>query len=169
MNIDDKSKPKIRPLDKELKELGFNEEQIKTILEWVDTIPIRIYGGDEIKVEVKKGTVRVNEHLINPDDLSFNKLPHDLKIYYQWDNGYFYNPFEIPDGTVLYNPFRGEPLRHNEGGKPTPATDINGEKIMRNPFNGNICAKFLFENGIALKRWIVNDNNEWEETDIQQD
>lgn len=159
-------KVNIRPPSKELGALGFNEEEIQKILEWVDTIPIRIYGGNNIQVEVKKGVVRVNEHMVHPDELSFNLLPHDLKIYYQWDNGMFYNPFNIPDGAILYNPFKGEPLKHNKDGKPTPA-DISGEKVMRNPFTGNITGKFLFDKGKAIKRWIVNDKNEYELKDLE--
>lgn len=73
-----------------------------------------------------------------------------------------------PDGVVVYNPFKGSPLRHNKGGAPTPATDINGEKIMRNIFNGNVSSKFLFKDGVAIKRWVVNDKNEWEEKELEK-
>jgi len=154
----------IRNLETELSNLGLNDEQSKKILEWVDTIPIRVYGSD-IKVEIKKGVVRVNEDSVDPNDLSFNKLPRDLKIYFQWDNGMMINPFDIPDGTILFSPFSGEAMRHNKDGKPTPA-DINGDKIMRNPFNGNITGKFLYENGKPIKKWVVKDG-EWVEVEIE--
>ena len=159
-------RPKIRNLKDELIKLGLTDALSDDVLKWVDTIPVRVYNTN-IKVGVKNGTVRVNEDSVVPDDLSFNTLPWDLKIYYQWDNGYFHNPFDLPDGIILYNPFTGAGLRHNKGGEPTPANDINGEKIQRNPFNGNICGKFLYKDGKALKRWIVNDNNEWEEKTIE--
>ena len=158
----DTSEPNIRKLIDELEKLGFDQEQSTKILEWIDTLPIRNYGGEDIKVEIKKGVVRINEHLVEPNDLSFNKLPKDLKIYYLWDNGFFYNPFDLPNGLILYSP-SGKALQYNKGGEPTPATDVNGEIISHNPFNGNVCLKFLYDDGKLIRRWIVNDNNEWEE------
>lgn len=162
----EEEKINIRKLETELSDLGFDEEQSKKILEWVDTIPIRVYG-DNISVIIKNGVVRINEDLVDINDLSFNKLSKDLRIYYSWDNGKFYNPFNIPDGAILYNLFTGEGLRHNKNGPPTPATDINGEKIQMNPWSGKICGKFLYENGKPIKRWIVNDDNEWEEKELE--
>ena len=83
MENSEEREPKIRKLETELSDLGFDEEQSKKILKWVDRIPIRVYGSN-IKVEVKNGTVRVNEDSVDPYDLSFNKLPKDLKIYHKY-------------------------------------------------------------------------------------
>jgi len=168
LNPLNKQEPKIRDLKKEIKDLGFDEEQSKKILEWVDTIPIRVYGSD-INVEVKQGVVRVNENSVDFNSLSFNDLPEDLRLHYMWDNGKLRDPFNLPDEMVLYNPFTGEAFRHNRktGTKEIP-TDLNGEVMMHNPFNTRISGKILYENGIPIKRWIVNEDNEWEEKELEK-
>lgn len=154
-----KTEANIRNLSNELKDLGFNEEQADKILEWVDTIPIRNYAGEEVKVELKKGTVRVNEHLVNSEDLSFNKLPHDLALYYAWDNGMLHNPFDLPDNIILHNPFTGKAI--NKDG--TPAKMGNSTKIITNPFNMKIISKIEYKDDKPYKKWSVNSNNEWVE------
>lgn len=158
----DTSKTKIRNLTTELEELGFNNEQVVKILEWVDTIPIRNYGDENIKVEIKKGTVRINEHLIEPEELSFNNLPHDLATYYLWDNGFLYNPFNLPPDAILTNPFTGESVYAKDG---SVVFRGNETIILRNPFNSKLLSKVQYKDDKVFKVWKVNENNEWEEFD----
>lgn len=106
------------------------------------------------------------ENKIDPDDLSFNLLPEDVARDYLMENGYFHNPFDLPDGVIMINPFSGEAMRHNADTPKEPTTnppELNGNRVLRNPFNSKITGKILYENGIAIKKWNVNDENEWEE------
>jgi hypothetical protein len=157
----------VRDYDDELSKLGLSEEQIKGVLGWVDTISIHIYGGDNIEAKVHNGVVKINEQLIDADDLSFNKLPEKVRLQYLADNGYFYNPFDLPDGVILYNPFTGDASKHVEGDKPIHnPEDLNGVKIMRNPFNSLITNKIEYKDGLPIKKWDVNEDNEWIEVEL---
>lgn len=149
----------IRKLDEELEEMGFDAKQVNKILNWVDTIPIRIYGGNDIHVKVKYGIVRVNDHLIDCEDLSFNNLPQEDRILYLWDNKKLFNPFKIPPDAILLNPFTGEGGRYDG----EPHDFENTTHYGMNPFNCKLFSKIEYKDGKAHKFWKVNSNNEWEE------
>jgi hypothetical protein len=152
----------IRNLPKELEDLGFSGDQKTKILEWVDRLPIQIYGGENIHVRINNGAVLINENLIDYDDLSYNLLSDDLKMSYAFYTGKFMSPFNIPDGTVTYNAITGVPKMIMDGELVPAEIEDGSEIVMRNPFNNNISGKFLYENNMPVKKWIVNDNNEWE-------
>ncbi len=159
----------VRDYDDELGKLGFTDEQIKSILFWVDTIPIHIYGGENIEAKVRNGIVKINENLIDADDLSFNELPEKVRLQYLADNGHFHNPFDLPDGVILCNPFTGAASKHVKGGYPTHnPTDLNGIKIMRNPINCLITSKIEYKEGIPIKKWDVSEDNEWIEVELKK-
>ena len=109
---------------------------------------------------------------INPDDLSFNLLPEDVARDYLMENGHFHNPFDLPDGIILINPYSGKAMRHNADTPKKPTNnppELNGERILRNPFNSKIIGKILYENGIAIKKWDVSEDNEWVEGKLDKD
>jgi len=65
------------------------------------------------------------------------------------------NPFEIPEGTALMNPFTFETVN---------GIMEDGEHYVKNPFKAyEITRKVLFEGGKAVRAWEVNDKNELEE------
>lgn len=161
-NMEDK---KIRNLTKELVELGFSEADADKIIEWTDNLPIRIYGGENIQVEMKKGAVNVNAHIIDPKDLSFNNLPEQTKLSYLWDHGYLYNPFKIKPNTPLYSPFTGIAIDSTTG----EIIDLGNEvQIFRNPFHMNITRKIEYKDSVPYKVFDVDENNEWVEGDISE-
>ncbi len=160
----EETEPKIiRDLTKELIELGFDKEHAGKILEWVDTIPIRNYGDEDIKIEIKKGTVRIDEHLVDANDLSFNNLTRDQRLQYLWDNDGMYNPFEMPDDVILFHPWSGQAI-HKDG---TPAKMGNTIKMMMNPFSCRINMKIEYKNDKPYKRWELDENNEWIEAKLE--
>ena len=109
------------------------------------------------------------ESKINPNDLSFNLLPEDVAINYLKENGHFHNPFDLPDGVILINPFTGVAMRHNADTPKEPTTnppELNGDKLLYNPFNSKIIGKILYEKGYAIKKWGVDKNNEWVEEEL---
>lgn len=111
------------------------------------------------------------EYNIDPDNLSFNLLPEDVAREYLMENGHFHNPFDLPDGVFLINPFTGIAMRYNADTPKSPTTnppELNGERIIRNPFNSKIISKLLYENGIVIKKWGVSDDNEWIEEDLEK-
>ncbi len=155
----------IRNLEKEVEALGFNDEQTNKILEWVDTIPIRIYGGENINVVVNRGAVVINSDAIDPYDLSFNLLDKQTRLNYLWDTGKFYNPFKSPKDVVLVNPFTGKAI-NNDG---TPADLGDTIHYMHNVFNLRLMNKIEYKEGKAVKSWRVNDENEWVEEELRKE
>ena len=155
----------IRNLGKELEALGFDYEQSNKILEWVDTIPIRIYGGENINVVVNKGAVVINSQAIDPNDLSFNLLDKQTRINFLWDTGKFNNPFKLPKDIILFNPFTGIPIRPD--GKPVNLG--NTVHYMHNVFNCKLFAKIEYQEGKPIKLWHVNDQNEWVEEELRKE
>jgi len=111
------------------------------------------------------------EYDIDPDDLSFNLLPNDVANDYLMENGHFHNPFDLPDGIIMINPFTGVAVRHNKDTPKEPTynpPELNGNRIIRNPFTSKITGKILYENGIAIKKWGVSDDNEWVEENLEE-
>jgi len=162
--MEKQNKLEVRNLTKELEELGFNESDADKIIEWTNNLPIRIYGGDNIKVEMKKGAVNVNAHIIDSKDLSFNQLPEQTKLNYLWDHGFIYNPFKIKPNTPLYNPFTGVGIDSTTG----DIVDLGNEvQIFRNPFHMNIIRKIEYKDSVPYKVFDVVDN-EWVEGDISE-
>jgi hypothetical protein len=104
------------------------------------------------------------KEIINPNELSFNNLDEKVAIEYLLNNGYFHNPFKLPDNVKLINPFTGHAIDKN--GKP-----INmGDEIfiIRNPFNSKIIGKIEYKNGKPFKKWDVNDKNKWVEIEFNK-
>lgn len=99
--------------------------------------------------------------MVNKNDLSFNNLPKDERLNILIDGGELFNPFEIPDGVVLWNPFTFIPITKEDGEFVRPIIP-DGETIFRNPFSGKITTKVLFKDDKPVKAWTVNGDNEWE-------
>lgn len=94
------------------------------------------------------------EKEIDIDDLSFNLLPKKVRV--EAMRPHLIDPFNIPEGTPLMNPFTYEVVN---------GVMKDGVHTIRNPFKEyEIRGKVLFESGKAVKAWKVNDNNELEET-----
>ena len=107
---------------------------------------------------------------IDPNDLSFNELPEDIAINYLMEHGHFHDPFNLPDGVIMINPYTGKAMRHNKGGEPTHnPPELNGERILRNPFTSKSTGKILYENGVAIKKWGVSEDNKWVKGELDKD
>jgi hypothetical protein len=160
-------KIQLRNLTDELTALDFTEEQAEKILEWVDTIPILICGDeDNVQVRVNRGGVVINEDMIDSQDLSFNELPDETRLQYLWYTNKLYNPFKIPVGAKLGNPFTGEILEviNAETKETKPVIFEDGEEFASmNPFNMNLSTKFVYKDNKPVKRFTVDENNEWVE------
>jgi hypothetical protein len=105
---------------------------------------------------------------INKNDLSFNKLPEKKRREILLKEGNFYNPFEIPDGTVLWNAFTFVPITKRDGEVVTPIIS-DGEQIFRNPLNSKIISKCLFINNKVVSAWEVTKDNEWAVIEPKED
>lgn len=156
---------KIRNLTKELEGLGFSNEQSDKIIEWVDTIPIMVFYGKDIHVEVKKGGVMINSNLINPNKLSFNLLDEQTRLNFLYHSGNYYNPFKLPKDIILVNPFTGIAMK-SDG---TPADLGNTIHYMHNVFNHKLFTKIEYKDGYPIKTWVVNEQNEWEERELRKE
>ena len=97
---------------------------------------------------------------INKNELSFNELPQDLRTEILFKEGDFYNPFEIPDGTILWNPYTLKPITKVGGEVVIPDVE-DGDKIFRNPFNSKIIGKALFKDNKVVNAWEVTKDNRW--------
>ena len=102
---------------------------------------------------------------IDIDDLSFNLLSDEERQEMLYKEGKTYNPFDIPAGVKLINPFTYEVLEAVDGNtketKKVPMDD--GITVFRNPFTSKIDKKVEFKDGKLLKEWEVDDMNEWKE------
>jgi len=97
---------------------------------------------------------------IDKNDLSFNELPKTKRNEILEKEGHFYDPFNIPDGTILWNPFTFVPVTKRDGEVVTPIIP-DGEQIFRNPFTSKITSKCLFINNKVVRAWEVTKDNEW--------
>ena len=85
-----------------------------------------------------------------------------MRLYYLWDNGLLYNPFEIPDDAILYHAFSGSAIRKD--GKPVKMG--NTIKTFMNPFTCKINSKIEYRDDKPYKRWVLDENNEWVEAEL---
>jgi len=105
---------------------------------------------------------------IDKNDLSFNELPKSKRDEILFKEGNFYNPFEIPDGIILWNPFTFVPVTKRDGEMVRPIIN-DGEQIFRNPFSSKITSKCLFINNKVVKAWEVTKDNEWAVIEPKED
>src|SRR5690606_37025254 len=105
---------------------------------------------------------------VDINNLSFNELPEEERTKILFEEGHFYNPFEIPDGKVLWNPYTFEPITMIDGETIRP--DIkDGEQIFRNPLNSKIIRKVEFKDNKPFKAWKVTEDNRWELIEPNED
>jgi len=105
---------------------------------------------------------------IDINDLSFNELPQSKRTEILMEGGHFYNPFDIPDGTILWNTLTFTPITKVDGEMVTPIIP-DGEQVFRSPFNSKIISKALFINNKIIMAWEVTKNNKWAEIEPKED
>lgn len=97
--------------------------------------------------------------MTNIYDLEFNNLPKEDRIKTLIDSGEFMNPFKIPEGAPMIDPYTYKVV----SGIIPDGIIPDGIKIIYNAFTGKITSKILFEDNKAIKAWEVTSQNTWKQ------
>ena len=95
---------------------------------------------------------------IDIDSIAFNDLSEEERLERSFKEGKVFNPFKVPDGQPLVNPFNFSVVN---------GILEDGEHVFSNPFNCDVYRKALYKDGWAIKAWEVKDG-EWLEIDIKE-